>query len=60
MINLIVCALCAFCGLFPFLCQRVEIVSLFGQQAFRDESLDDIKHRGPRLRIVAPGFKQLV
>ena len=46
--------------LLAFVSQRVEIVSLFAQQTFANESLDDIKHSRPRVRIVAAGFEQLV
>jgi len=46
--------------LLAFVSQRVEIVSLFAQQTFASESLDDIKHGRSRVRIVSPGFEQLV
>ena len=46
--------------LFAFVSQRIEIVSLFVQQAFAHQPFDDIKHRRARVGIVSTGLEQLV
>ena len=46
--------------LLAFLSQRVEVVSVFVQQTFANESLDDVEYSGSRVGIVPAGFEQLV
>lgn len=47
-------------GLFAFFSQRIEVVSLFVQQAFANQPFDNIKHGRPRIGIVPTSLKQLV
>ena len=46
--------------LLAFLGQRIEVISLFVQQAVADQSFDDVEHSRTGVRIVSAGLEQFV